>query len=61
MSAVLDRPDRQTMIDAMLGQHTDWGYRCNVPPVGYMGWTEDNWIDWIGDNWFRKPSAKCQN
>jgi len=54
-----DQPDLNTKIDCLMkGGHPIWDYTFNVPPVTTRKWNHQDWINYIGDNWFRKNSAQ---
>lgn len=36
-------------------EQSQWEFRVNVPPVCTVYWKTDDWITYIGDQWFLKP------
>lgn len=49
------QPTRTEKLLTLQGCETGWDYRFTTPPVPHNLWTLDDWINYIGDNWFRKP------
>lgn len=53
-------PKEQPTLDekrrTLNGEETGWGYWMQVPPVSTHLWTNDDWIRFIGTNWFRRKT-----
>lgn len=55
-----EQPTYQVKIATLNGTETGWGYWMQVPPVTTALWTDEDWIRFIGDRWFRKASIVAQ-
>lgn len=53
-----EQPTYQTKVATLNGAETGWGYWMQVPPVTTALWTDDDWIRFIGSNWFLKSNLK---
>lgn len=52
-----DQPDVETKLNTLAGQDTGWDYQFSPPPVvGCGDWSPQGWVEYIGDNWFRKDT-----
>ena len=47
------RPSQQEMIDTLNGVSTGWDYMFNTPGVTTQLWGNQDWINYIGDQWFK--------
>lgn len=48
-----DQPDHETKLATLRGEDTGWDYQFQVPGVTHAAWSPDDWIRYIGVNWFR--------
>ena len=51
------QPDHDTKLRTLRGEKTGWDYRFDpgfLPSTAHTRWTTDDWIQFIGDNWFKK-------
>lgn len=51
---MLNQPTYAEKLATLLGEKTGWDFLMEVPPVSTYYWTNDDWIRFIGDRWFRK-------
>lgn len=52
-----EQPTHEVKRATLRGEKTGWDYRFRPPPVPHDKWTPDDWITYIGDNWFRLPEV----
>ncbi len=50
-----DQPTYEVKFQTLNGSRTGWDYMFGVPPVPTQHWSFDDWIKYIGDQWFRLP------
>jgi hypothetical protein len=48
-----EQPSDETKLRTLAGSKTGWGYRMAPPPVPTTWWSNRDWINWIGDGWYR--------
>jgi hypothetical protein len=49
------QPTHEEKLATMRGEDTGWNYRFQVPGPSPNMWSHEDWIRYIGDNWFRVP------
>jgi hypothetical protein len=48
-----EQPTEEIKIKTLRGEKTGWDFAFTAPPVPTTFWSNDGWIAYIGDNWFR--------
>lgn len=59
MSQQFTPPEQPTLEEkrrTLRGEDTGWGYWISAPPVPTNLWSDDDWIRFIGNRWYRKQS-----
>jgi hypothetical protein len=51
-----DQPDLATKLRTLEGDDLGWDYFFNVPATSHWQWSQQDWVTYIGDNWFRKDA-----
>lgn len=49
------QPTHGEKLEVLNGFNVAWDYLFHVPSVDHSRWSNEDWIVYIGDNWFRKP------
>ena len=53
------KPTHEEKLATLRGENTGWDYRFRVPGPSTALWTDEDWIRYIGDNWFQVPRGKA--
>ena len=48
-----EQPDFATKMKALEGQRTGWDYKFSPPPMTTVFWSREDWLTYIGNNWFK--------
>ena len=51
-----EQPSDSIKLLTLSGASTGWSYRFEPPPVCCTFWSNRDWINWIGDNWFKRSN-----
>ena len=52
-----EQPSDSIKLLTLSGASTGWGYRFEPPPGCCAFWSNRDWINWIGDNWFKRRTT----
>ena len=55
---IINQPTNQIKLDTLADINTGWSYSMRVPPVPTHLWTPQDWINFIGDNWYPTKSKQ---
>ena len=53
-----NQPTNAVKLATLRGENTGWSYSFNVPPVSHDQWSNQNWVDYIGDHWYPTKQAE---
>jgi len=52
-----DQPTDDIKLQTLAGAYTGWAYRFDpslLPSTAHDRWSNRDWINFIGDNWYRR-------
>lgn len=56
-----DQPTLEEKKETLHGKQTGWDFVFTSPGVPTAFWSDDGWIAYIGDNWFRQEVKQTPN